>query len=49
MGEPMLHNLKVDADGSTDIYIGPTSPGSGKNWMRPAYPAAREILVDYVL
>ena len=24
----------MNADGSTDIYIGPTSPGSGKNWMR---------------
>jgi hypothetical protein len=24
----------VNADGSTDIYIGPISPGPGKNWMR---------------
>ena len=22
-----------DADGSTDIYFGPTSPGEGKNWL----------------
>jgi hypothetical protein len=24
----------ANADGSTDIYVGPTSPGAGKNWMR---------------
>jgi hypothetical protein len=24
----------ANADGSTDIYIGPNSPGSGKNWMK---------------
>ena len=24
----------TNADGSTDIYLGPSSPGPGKNWMR---------------
>ena len=24
----------ANADGSTDIYFGPTSPGEGKNWLR---------------
>ena len=24
----------MNADGSTDIYIGPNSPGPGKNWMK---------------
>lgn len=24
----------TNADGSTDIYFGPTSPGAGKNWLR---------------
>lgn len=24
----------TNADGSTDIYFGPTSPGDGKNWLR---------------
>jgi hypothetical protein len=24
----------ANADGSTDIYFGPTSPGDGKNWVR---------------
>jgi len=24
----------TNADGSTDIYFGPTSPGAGKNWIR---------------
>ena len=24
----------VNADGSTDIYFGPNSPGDGKNWLR---------------
>jgi hypothetical protein len=24
----------VNADGSTDIYFGPNSPGNGKNWIR---------------
>jgi hypothetical protein len=23
-----------NADGSTDIYFGPTSPGTGKNWLK---------------
>ena len=25
--------LRVNADGSTDIYFGPKSPGQGKNWL----------------
>jgi len=25
---------QVNADGSTDIYFGPDSPGDGKNWLR---------------
>jgi hypothetical protein len=29
MDRPMLN-----ADGSTDIYFGPVSPGRGKNWLR---------------
>ena len=24
----------ANADGSTDIYFGPESPGEGKNWLR---------------
>ena len=24
----------ANADGSTDIYFGPNSPGDGKNWLR---------------
>jgi hypothetical protein len=24
----------ANADGTTDVYIGPTSPGEGKNWMK---------------
>ncbi len=24
----------TNADGSTDVYFGPTSPGEGKNWLR---------------
>ena len=24
----------ANADGSTDIYFGPQSPGDGKNWLR---------------
>jgi hypothetical protein len=24
----------TNADGSTDIYFGPTSPGDGMNWLR---------------
>jgi hypothetical protein len=24
----------TNADGSTDIYFGPTAPGDGKNWLR---------------
>jgi hypothetical protein len=24
----------TNADGSTDIHIGPNSPGAGKNWMK---------------
>ena len=24
----------VNAEGSTDIYFGPNSPGDGKNWLR---------------
>jgi hypothetical protein len=24
----------ANADGSTDIYFGPNSPGDGKNWVR---------------
>jgi hypothetical protein len=23
----------VNADGSVDIYVGPASPGDGKNWL----------------
>jgi len=26
----------ANADGSTDIYFGPNSPGAGKNWLRTA-------------
>jgi hypothetical protein len=25
---------ETNADGSTDIYFGPESPGDGKNWLR---------------
>jgi hypothetical protein len=24
----------TNADGSTELYFGPTSPGNGKNWLR---------------
>jgi len=24
----------ANADGSTDIYLGPEAPGAGKNWLR---------------
>jgi hypothetical protein len=34
---PSLNSMQkpiTNADGSTDIYVGPTSPGDGKNWMK---------------
>jgi hypothetical protein len=29
-----MDNPVTNADGSTDIYFGPSSPGDGKNWMK---------------
>jgi hypothetical protein len=29
MDEPV-----TNAEGSTDVYFGPTSPGDGKNWLK---------------
>jgi hypothetical protein len=34
---PSLNSMDrpaANADGSTDIYFGPNSPGAGKNWLR---------------
>ena len=30
----MMDKPVANADGSTDIYFGPASPGEGKNWLR---------------
>ena len=29
-----MDKTAADADGSTDIYFGPNSPGAGRNWLR---------------
>jgi hypothetical protein len=36
----------ANADGSTDIYFGPKSPGEGKNWLAPCPRTASSSFFD---